>query len=212
VNWWPPGLKDEAEMEGYIYFDKHIRALPKKPDGTVDTLQPGFHNNDVDAFRHAYVSGVFTHEYGEKIARFLGWLNEFANIAPESRDENNMDCWNNEVGRKLALKYKTREQLADAIKNALANGELITAPSDERVYEGVMVPRPTGHHSVIVLKESSTGANELFFDMKEDRTMTRAEFVEDIDSGKYPGYTTRTIGGVVYPVSKRDLINANNLG
>lgn len=57
--WWPPSLRDDAEMEGYRYFDSNIRALPKKPDGTIDDTKPGFGDNDVDAFRHAYVSGVF---------------------------------------------------------------------------------------------------------------------------------------------------------
>ena len=56
----PPTLRDEAEAEAYQYFDENIRELPKNSDGTINTSAPGFHDNDVDAFRHAYVSGVFT--------------------------------------------------------------------------------------------------------------------------------------------------------
>ena len=33
--------------------------------------------NDVDALRHAYVSGVFTMEYSSLVARILGDMNEF---------------------------------------------------------------------------------------------------------------------------------------
>lgn len=64
----PWTLRDEAELEAYRYFDMNIRELPKKPDGTINTSVSGFHDNDVDAFRHAYVSGVFTQEYSETAA------------------------------------------------------------------------------------------------------------------------------------------------
>ncbi len=49
----PSALRDEAEAEAYQYFDENIRELPKNPDGTINTSAPGFHDNDVDAFRHA---------------------------------------------------------------------------------------------------------------------------------------------------------------
>lgn len=64
----PGSLRDEAEKESYDYFDKNIRVLPKNPDGTINTSARGFHDNDVDAFRHAYVSGIFTQEYSETTA------------------------------------------------------------------------------------------------------------------------------------------------
>lgn len=95
-------------MEAYIYFDAHVRPLPKKPDGTIDTLQRGFQGNDVDAFRHAYVSGVFTMEYNEKVALILGWLNELG--VPSSTADRNMDLWNNAIGRQLAMKISSRRE------------------------------------------------------------------------------------------------------
>ncbi len=73
---YPPTLSNEAEQESYKYFDKYVRALPKKDDGTLDLARAPLQHNDVDAFRHAYVSGVFTHEYGEAAAKLAGWLNE----------------------------------------------------------------------------------------------------------------------------------------
>ncbi|MCM2324123.1 MAG: hypothetical protein NDJ90_12755 [Oligoflexia bacterium] len=65
-------LKTEARDEAYVYFDQHIRPLPKGKDGRIDPLKPGFDDNDVDAFRHAYVSGVFTQEYGEQAVNLIG--------------------------------------------------------------------------------------------------------------------------------------------
>ncbi len=53
-------IKNEALEEAYAYFDRHIRSLPKNKNGKIDQTVDGFADNDVDAFRHAYVSGVFT--------------------------------------------------------------------------------------------------------------------------------------------------------
>ncbi|MBM4252786.1 MAG: hypothetical protein FJ146_12505 [Deltaproteobacteria bacterium] len=70
----------EATKEAYIYFDTKIRPLPKDENGQIDATVAGFVDNDVDAFRHAYVSGVFTQEYNEQTANILGWLNEGTSI------------------------------------------------------------------------------------------------------------------------------------
>ena len=67
---------NDAKLEAYRYFDKNIRKLPKTSDGSFDETKPGFSNNDVDAFRHAYVSGVITIEYSSMTADILGRLNE----------------------------------------------------------------------------------------------------------------------------------------
>ena len=55
MNLRPDILKEYARDEAYAYFDEKIRRLPKKPDGKVNPSAKGLHNNDVDAFRHAYV-------------------------------------------------------------------------------------------------------------------------------------------------------------
>ncbi len=68
----PYELKNEARDEGYDYFDKNIRTLPRRASGSFDESDFVFGNSDVDAFRHAYVSGVFTHEYGSLVADLLG--------------------------------------------------------------------------------------------------------------------------------------------
>jgi hypothetical protein len=52
----PASLRDEACGDSYAYFDKNICLLKKLPNGKVDPRAPGLSSNDVDAFRHAYVS------------------------------------------------------------------------------------------------------------------------------------------------------------
>ena len=64
MNRSPFALKDRAQAEAYEYFDRNIRALPKSSDGKINPRARGLEDNDVDAFRHAYVGGVFTQEYG----------------------------------------------------------------------------------------------------------------------------------------------------
>ncbi len=69
-------LEEEAKNEVYLLIDEHHRPLPKKKDGTIDEDAEGFQHNDVDALRHAYVSGVFTMEYSVGFASFLGGARE----------------------------------------------------------------------------------------------------------------------------------------
>lgn len=206
---YPRELSKESEQESYEYFDKYVRPLPKKSDGTLDLERIDLQHNDIDAFRHAYVSGVFTYEYGKAAAQLAGWLNEVFNPQSQPGDEN-MDFWNNAVGRKLANGRKTRDALAKAIKVALDNGEMIISPSDWRLYEGAERQRPST--SVIVLEEGISGANESFFDLSKSIPMTRAEFIAEIEAGQYENYQVKHIGGEQYPVSRRDASKNNNLG
>lgn len=71
MYWWPPNLMSEATKAAYIYFDTKIRPLPKDENGQIDATASGLVDNDVDAFRHAYVSGVFTQEYNEQTANIF---------------------------------------------------------------------------------------------------------------------------------------------
>ena len=61
-------LRERSQDEAYETFDKHIRKLERLPNGKVNPHGPELQDNDVDAFRHAYVSGVFTPEYSEPAA------------------------------------------------------------------------------------------------------------------------------------------------
>ena len=118
-------LEEEAENEVYAFIDKYLRPLPKKNDGTIDKDAKGFQHNDVDALRHAYVSGVYTMEYNEKIASFLGLIREYSpwssigSSGPNREKARNMDLWNNQIGRKYGKKSKIRKELFQKLLNAL---------------------------------------------------------------------------------------------
>ena len=172
-----------------------------------------FHNNDVDALRHAYVSGVFTMEYNATVAKILGDLNEIFPHCPYNRNtspeggERDMDDWNNRIGREHGEKPKTREELFEGLKKALKNGDLIVRPEDPRKNSSTEGPV---RESVVVLKESETGENLSFLDVKSLAAMSREEFVSLIKAGKYRDYEIRNIGGKEIPASKRD--GKGNLG
>lgn len=62
-----------------------------------------------------------------------------------------------------------------------------------------------------VTQESPTGRNLKFRDTRTGANMTRAQFVKQIEAGKYPKYHVRKIGGVKTPVSNPDDREDNNL-
>lgn len=57
---------------------------------------------------------------------------------------------------------------------------------------------------VIVLQESSSGESTRFRDIQTGMKMTRAEFVREIEKGKYPNYHIRIVDGLKMPVLNRD--------
>ena len=207
-------LKDLACDEAYEYFDKHVRKLPRNKDGTIkETLE--FADSDIDAFRHAYVSGRYTQEYGEWVADVLGQLNEVVSYAsPGTRHprEKNMDLWNNAVGRKYGKKSRSKDRLAELLIQAMKDKDLIIHPSDSRNYSGKISYQVDQAKPVIVLKESPSGRNELFFDTDKKVEMTRGQFVKAIQAGAYPGYRIVNRYGKATPTSLPDSKNKNNLG
>ncbi|MCM2278163.1 MAG: hypothetical protein NDJ89_08810 [Oligoflexia bacterium] len=209
-------VKDKARDEAYAYFDQHIRPLPKGKDGKMDLLRAGFDDNDVDAFRHAYVSGVFTQEYGEQAANLLGLANEYSlegqyshSVSPRSR---NMDLWNNRVGRKYGKKTTGRKQLLKLIHEAFKRGELILDLRDQREFTGMTEAPKRLSKPVISLSKSRTGRNETYYDLQKRYVMKRDEFVALIQAGEYRGYSVKLIRGVETPVSKHDGRKVNNIG
>ena len=117
-------LKDEACAEAYDYFDRHIRRLPRDKVGKIDINSPELNDNDIDAFRHAYVSGVFTQGFGDRAANWFGLRVEYSpegqyshSLDPRSR---NMDLCNNRVGRRYGRKTGGRKTLLKLIHGALS--------------------------------------------------------------------------------------------
>lgn len=209
---WPKIVKDEEEAEAYDIFDKNVRRLPRNKDGKIDPSLGGFYDNDVDAFRHAYVSGVFTQEYNETAANVFGQGNELLPADLYSNSNNpgseNMDLWNNSIGRKYGAKTKSRKGLAKKLLQALKKGELITNPNDKRKYDASR----NKIKSVIVLKEGEKGRNEFFYDVRKKQILTAAEFIALIENGSYPDYSIKVFKGIPTPVSRPDGRGTNNLG
>ena len=207
-------LKDEAKIEAYQFIDKYLRKLPRKTDGSFNELTDDFGDNDVDALRHAYVSGVYTIEYSEDIAEKLGRLQElvFFDSSSAHPQSENMDLWNNFFGRKYGKKSKNREQLFKFLLDALNNGELIITPDDERKYKGEKYLKRRPKSLVIKIKENKTGANILFYDISQKVVLTKEEFIDQIKAEKYRKYSIRVVDGEEIPFSKRDRFKFNNLG
>ena len=123
--------------EAYHQYERIANiSLPRNKKGLID-LSDGFaHNNQIDAFRHSFVSGAFAQKYGVFSARILGDAKEFYDdiFYNQSLQEKNMDKWNNSVGRRVGLKTKNLNQLGDRLKSAIDNHELILNIKDKRRY------------------------------------------------------------------------------
>ncbi|MBD5456327.1 MAG: hypothetical protein HDR23_07625 [Lachnospiraceae bacterium] len=65
---------------------------------------------------------------------------------------------------------------------------------------------------ISVTSENTTGRNMTFHDNYTGANMTRAQFVNQINSGNYENYHVRNINGVATPVSNPDKSTNNNLG
>jgi hypothetical protein len=212
-------LKREYETEAYQYFHDNVRSFPLDKNGQIIISAETAHNNDVDAFRHAYVSGAFTIKYNNLAANILGQLNELkGNLKDQPKEEENMDLWNNKVGREYGEKASSRKKLAELLKSALKNKELIETidqKKDSRQYQEDLSEEKSKvdpNKSVIVLSEKDTGRNEWFLDLFKDIVMDKDTFVNQINAGQYPGYNVANIYDELTPMSKPDGSSANNLG
>ena len=211
-------LRHEAENEINSFIDKNLKPLPKNKDGSINKEARGFQHNDVDALRHAYVSGVYTMRYGERAARLLGNLQEYAPWAvigssrPNEGNARNMDLWNNSVGRKYGKESQTKEELFRKLLKALKNGELIIDLRDSRKYSSSQDSmNELKKDRVIVLQETEKGENVLFLDTQKLEIFSKEYFVSQIKSGAYgDDYEVRTANGKEFPASKRD--GHSNLG
>lgn len=207
-------LKDEAQNQLYEWFDKEVRPLPKRPDGSIDPYGQGLVDNDVDALRHAFASGVYTIEFSEQTSEIMGRLNEFKDFDSNSTapGADNMDLWNNAFGRAIALKIKTWRELYDSLLKAMKDGDLILTPTDPRKYKGKKSIKRMPKYFVIKIKENKSGANVEFLDVRKRMVMSKDDFIQSIRKGQYPGYAVRKHHSGEFPYSTRDRFSFNNLG
>lgn len=201
-------------MDLYKRLDKDLRPMPKKSDGSIDPYGLGLEDNDVDALRHAFISGVYTTEYNEGLAELLGRLNEFTAFDSQSTSalSENMDLWNNAVGRSYGKKTKTWDDLYLRLMKALKAKELIVDLKDSRKYKGQKSIKRMPKSFVIKIKENKTGANTDFLDVRKKVIMSKSDFIAAIREGKYPGYAIRKHHSGEFPYSTRDKFSFNNLG
>ena len=107
-------------------------------------------NNEADAFKHAYMQAQLSLWAGKHISKALGDFHEFQGnkTMGQSKEEYNMDNWNNEQGREIAREIiqqygvlstipsqKINDIIAEKVVKRMREGKLILSPSDSRKYE-----------------------------------------------------------------------------
>lgn len=204
-------LRFDARDEVYEFIDRHYKSMPKNLDGSINVRAQGLVDNDIDALRHSYVSAVYVIEYGEEKADLLGRLNELITSERDPKMEN-MDLWNNHVGRSYGKKAKRGKKLFEKLLRALKNDELILDLKDPRKYKGEKLIKRKPKSLVISIKESKTGANIRYYDVSKKLVFSKKEFLHLIKSGEYPNYSFKSVAGKEIPISKRDRFKFNNLG
>ncbi|MDO5609279.1 MAG: hypothetical protein Q4G62_00605 [Pseudomonadota bacterium] len=127
------GIKREIEQEAYKFYEQHSgHQLARRPDGSYAAQG---HNDELDAFRHAYTSGRVTQKTlgFQSVAKHFGDEHETGPANLNDPYEHRMDLWNNEVGRRLGAATSNKEDLATKAFESLRNGTLVTGLSDPRL-------------------------------------------------------------------------------
>lgn len=107
------------------------------------------HNNEADAFRHAYMQAIFSTSFNNTLAKIAGDRHERqGNKRGQDPRESNMDLWNNEQGRQIASEIGKEEPLfrfypedlrkeiiAQKVVQKMQEGQLITGLDDTREYK-----------------------------------------------------------------------------
>jgi len=121
-------------------------------------------NNEADAFKHTFGAVDMALKGGMGISKFIGDYHEFDGNRKNGQPayEENMDKWNNAVGRDIAREIRTQynplqviylintgqmdDIIANRVMKKMKQGELITNPfKDKRSYEKKMKGYPTGY-------------------------------------------------------------------
>ncbi len=135
---------------GREMFNKTMKYQKKYNFKTDSDPKKATWNNEADAFKHTFMQAILSMRYGENVSHALGNKHEMdgRRNGQDPREEN-MDLWNNEIGRKIAKEIKSeikgkessysKEQIDDIIAEKVVQrmrkGELITHPSDPRKYK-----------------------------------------------------------------------------
>ena len=135
------------KYSSYI-FDETTK-YQKKYDFEIGTGTHATWNNEADAFKHTYMQAQLALWTGKHIAKALGDRHEKDGNTKmgQSKDEENMDKWNNAQGREIAEEIireygvsatipseKINNIIAQKVMERMNNGKLITKPEDKRIY------------------------------------------------------------------------------
>ncbi len=104
-------------------------------------------NNEADAFKHAYMQAQLSLWTGKHISKTLGDFHEFQGnkTMGQSKEEYNMDNWNNEQGREIAREIiqqygvlstipsqNINDVIAEKVVKRMKEGKLILSPDDSQ--------------------------------------------------------------------------------
>ena len=178
-----------------LYYENKALEYGKKYGLKENKLSPGW-DDEIDAFRHAYMQAYITANSGQDKAKFLGdayeKIGDFLHTQPVG--ERNMDMWNNAIGREIGEEVKNEishfrdittqqmfeDMIAEKIYNRIKSGEMITSPKDIRDFNsspyngriytreeiGAMSPEEYGMNRILIDKAFSKGDVMSEYDVK----------------------------------------------
>lgn len=117
-------------------YEKHLNSKVEKYYNIYHfSMEPNHtsHNNEADAFKHAYMSAELTLLLCSSLAEEIGILQEDSNPY-NTQEEKEMDLHNNKIGicigeklkKSLKILFNTDDKIAEKVMEAMKNGELIT--------------------------------------------------------------------------------------
>jgi len=130
--WLSNGAFDEAKER----YPTPAR-IPDHVSGEVGHYNWSNNDGHRDAFRHAYWNALLVREFGEPWAEQYATAHEAINDPPNPADQEAMDLYNNEVGRRIAMENPdvSNKEIADLIFQAVENGDMVVINSNgELVY------------------------------------------------------------------------------
>ena len=92
-----------GKIYGNIVFEDTVKYA-KKYGFKIGTGKNATWNNEADAFKHTYMQAQLTLWSGKHVANGLGYFHEIQGdiLNKQSKEEKQMDLWNNAQGRKIA--------------------------------------------------------------------------------------------------------------